>query len=230
LTSAQATRRERQAQTREALLQAAAKLFCREGLEGSSIDRVAQEAGYTKGAFYANFGSKEELFMVMLDERFEAQIDRLDGMLSGDRRPGDEAHDAAEDFLRFVHADPEWPRLYFEFAAYAARNDDFREQLATRQRALRERIVEIYRRWSAGFPADPPLPLADIAAMTSAMADGFMLKQLIDTSLGDELYPAMLGIFFRGLQATAVGWEPPALEGALRADGDRASARPPASG
>ena len=172
------------------------------------MDRVAQEAGYTKGAFYAHFKSKEELFLVMLDERFAAEIERLDRILAGEREPGEEARDAAQDFIAFVHSDPAWPKLYFEFAAYAARNEAFRRELAKRQRALRERMVEIYRRWSADFPAEPPLPLPDIAVMTFAMADGFLLDQLIDPELDDELYPTMLAVFFRGLQATALGWEP----------------------
>jgi AcrR family transcriptional regulator len=172
------------------------------------VDRVAQAAGYTKGAFYAHFKSKEELFLVMLDERFSEELERLDRMLAGEREPDEEARDAAQDFIGFVHRDPAWPRLYFEFAAYAARNEGFRRQLATRQRALRERIVEIYRRWSADFPAEPPLPLADVAVMTFAMSDGFLLDQLIDPELDDELYTTMLAVFFRGLQAMAMGWEP----------------------
>lgn len=206
------TRRQKQAETRKSLLRSAAKVFCRHGLEGASVDEVAQEAGYTKGAFYANFKSKEELFLVMLDEKFAAEIERLDQVLAGERQPGDEARDAAQDFISFIQTDPEWPKLYFEFAAYATRNDGFRQELLTRQRALRHRIVEIYRRWSADFPAEPPLPLADVAAMTFVMADGFMLDQLIDPELSDELYSTMLAVFFRGMQAMAVGWEPPPVE------------------
>jgi AcrR family transcriptional regulator len=153
---------------------------------------------------------------VMLDERFAAELERLDRLLAGEREPGAEARDAAADYIAFVHSDPDWPRLYFEFAAYAARNEGFRRVLATRQRALRERIVEIYRRWSADFPAEPPLPLEDIATMTVIMADGFLLDQLIDPDLGDDVYPAMLAVFFRGLQAFAVGWEPPSVEAGAR--------------
>ena len=69
-TGTGSTRREKQAQTRRALLDAAAQLFGEHGLEGTSVDRIATAAGYTKGAFYANFAAKEELFLVMLEERF----------------------------------------------------------------------------------------------------------------------------------------------------------------
>ena len=201
------TRRQKQAETRSSLLRSAAKLFCRHGLEGASVEDVSQDAGYTKGAFYSNFKSKEELFLVMLDEKFGRELERIDELLAGTREPGDEARDAAADFVRYIRSDPEWPRLYFEFVAYAARNDDFRQELATRHRALRGRLAEIYRRWSAGFPTEPPIPIEDIAAMTDFMGDGFILDKLVDPDLDDDLYATMLAIFFRGLQATALGWE-----------------------
>src|SRR5204862_132708 len=82
---------EKQEQTRGALLRAASKLFCKRGLEGTSIDEVAEAAGYTKGAFYANFKSKEELFLVMLDERFAKELERIDRTLSGTDDPETEA-------------------------------------------------------------------------------------------------------------------------------------------
>jgi AcrR family transcriptional regulator len=211
------TRRQKQAETRSSLLRSAAKLFCRHGLEGASVEEVAQDAGYTKGAFYSNFKSKEELFLVMLDEKFGRELERIDELLAGTGEPDDEARIAADDFVRYIHSDPEWPRLYFEFVAYAARNEDFRQELATRHRALRARLTETYRRWSANFPAEPPIPIEDIAAMTDFMGDGFILDQLVDPELDDALYATMLAIFFRGLQAMAVGWEPPAVEEAAAA-------------
>jgi AcrR family transcriptional regulator len=209
------TRHQKQAETRSSLLRSAAKLFCRHGLEGASVDEVAQDAGYTKGAFYSNFKSKEELFLVMLDEKFSTELERLDRMLAGGEDPGAEARDAAADFLGYIHTDPEWPRLYFEFVAYAARNDEFRQELGTRQRALRERMAEVFRRWSESFDTPPPLPLTDIAAMTFVMADGFLLNQLIDPELPDELYAQLFSIFFRGIQATALGWDPDAEKAAV---------------
>jgi AcrR family transcriptional regulator len=202
------TRREKQAETRKSLLRSAASAFCRKGLEGASVEEVAQDAGYTKGAFYANFKSKEELFLVMLDERFSQQLDRIDALLGGEEEPDEEARHAAQYFIESMRGEDEWRRLYFEFVAYAMRNDEFRQELATRHRALRARLSDIYRRWSGDFPAEPPVPIEDIAAMTDFMADGFLLDQLIDPALDEQLYSTMLFVFFRGLQAMALGWEP----------------------
>ena len=212
------TRHEKQQHTRNSLLRAAAKVFCKRGLEGASIDEVTEQAGFTKGAFYANFRSKEELFLVMLDEKFSAELERLDRALAGTEEPRDEARTAAADLIHFARSDPDWPRLYFQFAAHAARNEDFRQELATRQRAMRARLVKVFQRWTADFPALPPLAMEDITAMTYFMADGFLVGQLIEPELSEDLYSTMLTVFFRGLQAMAVGWEPSEADFSVAAD------------
>jgi len=214
------TRVEKQQKTRGALLRAASKLFCKRGLDGTSVDELAEAAGYTKGAFYANFSSKEELFLVMLDEKFSRELERLEAALAGTDDPDEEARTAAADFIHFA-SDDEWPRLYFQFAAYAARNEEFRQELATRQQAMRDRLEKVYERWIQDFPAKPPIPLSDITAMTFFMADGFLVDRLIEPSLSEDLYTTMLGIFLCGLQAMAVGWEPSEEELAALQNGDR---------
>ena len=204
---ARPTRDERRAATRAALLRSASRSICEHGMDGASIDRIAEEAGYTKGAFYANFASKEELFLVMLDEKFAAELERLETAMAGFGEPADEARQAAEEFLVYVDSDPEWPRLYQEFAAHAARNDAFRAEFAARQRALRAHMAEVFARWAAAFDLEPPLPPADIAAMTFFMADGFLLDRIIDPELDDRLYASMFEVFLRGLGAIAEAHE-----------------------
>ena len=202
MSSEALTRREKQQRTRQALLEAAATLFCQRGLEGASVDEIAQAAGYTKGAFYANFKSKEELFLVMLDEQFAKELERLDATLTGTHEPQEEARAAAADFIHFASAD-EWPGLYFQFVAYAARNEEFRQELATRHRAMRERLAAVFRRWKSGIGADAPVPFEQIAAMMFFMADGFLIDQIVEPDLSPELYTTMIGVFLRGLQALA---------------------------
>jgi AcrR family transcriptional regulator len=201
--SAGLTRGERQAATRAALLRAASRSICEHGMDGASIDRIAAQAGYTKGAFYANFASKEELFLVMLDEKFAAELERLEAAMAGSGEPADEARQAAEGFLIYVDRDPEWPRLYQEFAVHAARNDAFRAEFAARQRALRARMADVFARWASAHDVEPALPHTDVAAMTFFMADGFLLDRIIDPELDDALYATMCEVFLRGLAAMA---------------------------
>ena len=67
-------RSERRARTRAQLLEAAARVYARRGFEGATLDAVADEAGFTKGAVYDHFGSKENLLFALLDEHLSAQI------------------------------------------------------------------------------------------------------------------------------------------------------------
>ncbi|HEX3317774.1 MAG TPA: helix-turn-helix domain-containing protein, partial [Solirubrobacteraceae bacterium] len=140
------TRAERAARTRSLLMAAASKVCARHGLERASIDEVAEEAGFTKGAFYANFRSKEELFLAMLDERFAEQLAKLDRTLSEEGELGDQVREAASAFAHDLADDPEWVRLYLQFAAHATCDEGFRGELVTRERALRARMAEIIGR------------------------------------------------------------------------------------
>jgi AcrR family transcriptional regulator len=203
------TRLQRSDATRAALLQAASRAICEQGMQGASIDRIAAEAGYTKGAFYVHFASKEDMFLTLLDEHFAAELARLDGELTGAEEPVQEARRAGEGFLAHIDSDPQWRRLYQEFANHAARNDAFRAQFAARQRDLRARMASVFVRLAADLGVVPSLHAQDIAAMTFFMADGFLLNRTIDPELGNELYVAMLEVFVRGLMATAVAAQSP---------------------
>ncbi|MBV8950275.1 MAG: helix-turn-helix transcriptional regulator, partial [Actinobacteria bacterium] len=64
----------RRAMTRRYLLDAAEVVFVRDGFYGATLDKVASLAGFTKGAVYSNFKNKEDLFVELLDDRFERQV------------------------------------------------------------------------------------------------------------------------------------------------------------
>jgi AcrR family transcriptional regulator len=198
------TRKERQAHTRSRLMKSAAKVFARRGLHQASIDEVAQAAGFTKGAFYANFESKEELFLAMLDDRFAKRVTEIERALETGDEPEAQAHRAGVEFDRYLAADPEWQRLFFEFTAHAARDEDFRRELVTRYRSLRERIVDALRRRERELALSSPVPLEQVALMTFAMANGFALEKMLEPdAVSEDLYGVMLAVFFTGLRTLA---------------------------
>jgi AcrR family transcriptional regulator len=200
-------RERRKAKTRAALLDAAFTLCAERGLEGPSIDEIAARAGFTKGAFYASFESKQDLFMAMIDDRFAPVIAALDETLAGED-PATEALDAANAFLRAVNDAPGGPGLFFQFVAFAVRDEGFRGRFAERYASLHQRVTDIYAHWTRDFPMRPAVPLDQIAMMSCAISNGFLLEQRIDPSLDDGLHGAMHAIFFRGIQAVTAGWEP----------------------
>jgi AcrR family transcriptional regulator len=193
------TRKEKQAHTRTCLMESAAKVFARRGLQQASIDEVAGDAGFTKGAFYANFKSKEELFLAMLDERFAQRIEQIDRVWSSEGDMRHKAEQAGQDFAQYL-SDEEWARLFFEFAAYAARNEDFRQELVTRYRALRERVADIYSRQKEKMGIEPAVAPEQVAAMIFAMANGLALEKLLEPDVvADDAFATMLVSFFAGL-------------------------------
>jgi len=185
----------------------AAAVFSDRGMEGASIDEVAEHAGFTKGAFYANFESKEQLFLAMLEANFADRLEEIDRALGTEEEPEAQARQAGLDFHRFLEFSEEWERLFFEFAAYATRNEEFRSELVARYRMLRDRVAEMMTRRAEEIGVEPPVEMDELALMTFAMANGVALERLLEPeAVPDDLYGSMLEIFFIGLRAKSEGF------------------------
>src|SRR5438094_7884516 len=81
------THAERRAETRQALIDAAARVFVERGFVGASVEAIAEQSGYTRGAFYSNFASKEELFAELLQQRVYAAYREMAARSAGGERP-----------------------------------------------------------------------------------------------------------------------------------------------
>jgi AcrR family transcriptional regulator len=198
------TRQEQQARTRSRLMTAASKVFACKGMQDASIDEVAEEAGYTKGAFYANFRSKEELFLAMLDEQFEERIREVERAFASDETAPEQARHAAADFARATRAHPEKDRLFLEFANHALRSDSFRQELITRFATLRERLGEVYAHRLEAYGVEPPIPVDRMVRMVIAMADGWTLWRMLEPdAVDDEMFETLMELFTTGIGAMA---------------------------
>jgi AcrR family transcriptional regulator len=197
------SRKEQQARTRGHLIQAAGRVFARRGLHQASVEQIAAEAGYTKGALYANFASKEDLFLALLEERFADRIEALDAELARPGSPEDHARAGGADFIAYLQRDAEWERLFFEFAAHAARDDTFRGELLERWNALIERMASLIERYGERAGVVPPGSVAYFALMIFTMANGVALQRTIDPDVPDALLPDMLELLTLGVLAKA---------------------------
>ena len=123
------TREERRTQTRAELLDAAERLFSEQGFHTTSVDQVADDAGYTKGAVYSNFVSKEDLFFAV----YERRVDRARrGRGVAARRRGPTRGWAASP-PGAAHEDG-WLAVFFEFWAHVLRHPELRERFAKQHR------------------------------------------------------------------------------------------------
>lgn len=177
MTTSRLTREQQRARTREDLLQAAAEVFARHGYHATSVDMVAESAGYTKGAVYSNFSSKEELFLALLEERREQTMADVQRVMD-ESAPADRAEAFGERRDRLAQWTPEWFLLEAEFELYAARHPEVRERVSERQAATREVVTAAVERHIADLDLEPAYPVEDIAHLVVAVGDGLSLMAL----------------------------------------------------
>ncbi len=177
----------RRAMTREHLLEAAAMVFARDGFQGSSLDVIASTAGFTKGAVYSNFKSKDDLFLAVLEDRFERGRAVIRGALdASDARSPEKWKALVASAVREAWWDDSWTMLFLEFVLYAARNPKARSKLVAYTRRSLDRIQQLIAQEhdAAGLP--PRYPPADLALISEAMFDGLGIYRLIDPSLTSD--------------------------------------------
>jgi AcrR family transcriptional regulator len=194
----------RRAMTRQHLLDAAAIVFARSGFHGSTLDEVAATAGFTKGAVYSNFRSKDDLFLALLEDRIERQFALVTDVL--DSAP----HDAAEQLPRIrelfqgeMFWDDDFNTLYFEFVLYAKRNPEAREKLAASAERSRALVQELIEHEFAIIGADPPYPTRQLAEILLALFGGFGIDRLIaPDAVTDETLDTTLSFLYDALGIT----------------------------
>jgi AcrR family transcriptional regulator len=165
--------------TCEKLFEAAARVFEEQGIGGASIETIAAAASLTRGAFYSNFKSKDELIIAMLEEHVERSIRRNLDLLAVHKDPAGFI-DALKTMDR-SRQDPlgRSPLLHMEMILFVARAEKRRPDLAKRLRARRKLITDIVETTSKNG-GNGSLNPAWTGAILLALEDGFRLHRLID--------------------------------------------------
>jgi AcrR family transcriptional regulator len=189
----------RKQRTREALLDAAAMVFARRGFQGASLDEIAEEAGYTRGAIYKHFADKEELFQevnVRFNERTFAQFDQMLGM---DLHMGaDDVEQVTDQWRRMVEHDREFRIVGLEFLLHALRNPEQRARAREFSRANIEAITDYMSQHAAAAGQTFPVPVEDLAAVFGIASDGFAQAALLQPDAG-RLFGVLLDLVMRGV-------------------------------
>lgn len=159
--------------TREKLFASAARVFEEQGIGAASIEAIAAAAGMTRGAFYSNFASKDDLIIAMLEDHVARSLEHHRALLAKHREPADFL--AALRTAERSRHDPlgRAPLLHIELILFAARLEKRRPALAKRLRARRDLVAEILAEQKFGDPEGT-------SAMLLALEDGFRLHRLID--------------------------------------------------
>jgi AcrR family transcriptional regulator len=127
---------QRTEETYRRLIAAGLRIFARDGFEASRIEDIAAEAGHTRGAFYANFDSKEDLFFALLEQQAEKRVKRMQAILDV-VHTREEALQALRAFYLECAADRQWVLMMLEFKLFALRHGNPRAKLVAAHQRIR---------------------------------------------------------------------------------------------
>jgi AcrR family transcriptional regulator len=180
------TRERRLEHTRSLLVDAAEEVFAEKGFMAASLDDIAHAAGYTRGAIYKHFGTKEDLFLAVSDRYWRRYFDNFAEVISTVTQIGERELEEIAERWRQLSRDrgPEHAALGHEFTLYLLRNPDARERVA----AKRSQVVEALGKFIVegidhlgGALLIPPLTFAHVLVATTDSVE--LVSQLDDVDL-----------------------------------------------
>jgi AcrR family transcriptional regulator len=179
------TSRDRRArETRSALLEAAYEVFCEQGFAASSLDAIAARAGFTRGALYKNFASKDELFLELAETRADSMFDEWRAVNPEDT--ADNGGRAVGSWLaEAIRNQGAWFLANAEFTLATARNPELAERHRMAFKQANRELGALLRRFGGqedrfgGQEDDDDA----IGLMAMALVDGLILQAMIDPNL-----------------------------------------------
>jgi AcrR family transcriptional regulator len=172
------TREESRAETRRRLVDAARELFTSQGFDGTSVEQIAERAGYTRGAFYSNFDDKDDVFLELYDQRMAAEIDEISGLMHQSASPAEMLETLRARSERTF--DVAWQMLSTELWLYAMRNPRARPKFVARMRRLREAYGRAIQAQFAAAGVALPAPLENMAIILHALDEAIPAQHAID--------------------------------------------------
>lgn len=211
------TREEKQALTRERLIETAARLFAEQGYGATSLRDIAEQAGYSQGAFYSNFDSKESLLLEMLRRHMAAEAEQLAALttdhrvypaahedMTSARRSADEVLDSLEAWAATIDQRINWSMLSIELQLHAQRSPAFAVAYQAVWQTHRDALSAWIGRMFEDRGLRAPIAAQEIAAALMALAHGLSLQRVAAHS---GVSSSVLVVFLRGLIAMAAPLE-----------------------
>jgi AcrR family transcriptional regulator len=202
-TTKRLTRAERKEQTRTDLIEAARGVFRRRGFHAASLDEIAEEAGYTKGAVYSNFADKDDLFIAVFEAHLQDRARAVVDVVLDEERIEDSYHAVARFIVQADRREPEWAPLLLEFWAHASRKRTLRAAVAERQERFLERIGEVLEELASRHGVGYVIPTTEVARAWGALLRGMSAERFLrpdSDSASEELSEELSATFMASLQ------------------------------
>ena len=170
------TKKRRREETRQKLLDSAFSVFATHGYERATVDEIVRDAGFSKGAFYVHFESKEDLFWAMLESRIDFLQETMRGALDTTQSVADNQLRILEAIFALDKKDKHWPALFVEFVAHAARNERVREKLHEMYRRWHSFTVEMLEEGRQAGRVREDMDIEFMASVTMALIEGSLMQ------------------------------------------------------
>ena len=195
-TGSRTRQTERARTTRRKLLDAAKRIFALEGFEAARLEDIAAGAGYTRGAFYANFKSKEDIFFALFEEWVRERVESFTNALRRHSHPAERLV-----ALRTLYAELATDRrlvlISMEFKLFALRHPEAHARLRSRHRRIRASFSELFSELMGELGKTIPIAYPAASACLGAVSQGLLLEHLLDPkTLSDGDIRHVLGLFF----------------------------------
>ncbi len=185
--------------TRRRLLDAARAVFLRHGFHATTVDMVAEEAGFTKGAVYSAFASKADLFLALYEERTERRAAQAASIATV--AGADVAGQQSGAFADTLRRDRAWLLVLLEFWTFAARDEALRRRFASIHGRYRAQVARAIEAEAAATGRTLPAGAELLAMCHLALGNGFALESFRDPSLkAGDVYERVAQAFARGLE------------------------------
>jgi AcrR family transcriptional regulator len=168
----------RRAETVERLLDAALETFAEIGFAAASVEDICRRGGFTRGAFYSSFRSKDELFAALYTRETGRDLTRVEEQLVGIENEGDPVGAAIERCLTTFRADRTWVLVHAEYVLHAARNPAAAALLREHATAQHARLSGLVEGAAARTGLRLAVPPGEIARIAMALHDGVALQQV----------------------------------------------------
>lgn len=176
------TKERRLQHTRNLLLDAAEELVARKGLGSASLVDIADAAGYTRGAIYSQFGSKEELLLAVIERHRQRFLDGFADLMSSLQRFDDlDLDELATRWRELSRSDAQRAAiLEYEFTLFLLRNPEARDRVATQRLETVRWLTDYITTSAARLDARLRMSASDLARVILATNDGVTLNSLVD--------------------------------------------------
>jgi AcrR family transcriptional regulator len=190
-------------QTTQRLLEAAQKLIAKKGLEAASVENIAAAAGYTRGAFYSNFKSKDDLFIELLRRDHEKATAELNALR--DRSlPVDHVQSRARDIYGQMYRDNESFLIWTEARMLAVRDARFRAKLNALMTEKRAQIADFIDYFYERVGVAPPLASEQMAMGFMSLAEGVKLFMMSSPAeMTGPIAESLLTVFVESIMRLA---------------------------